>query len=278
MRILRYSDSSGHIALGRLTDDRTIQPLDIGDSPIGAAAALHAVPATGSTPIPLGEVWLLAPIPRPGKFLALALNFRGHNKEVGAADPEHPIFFNKQTTCVCGPGDDVVVPAVSQMVDYEGELGVVIGRVARHVTAREAMACVAGYLIVNDVSVRDWQMPSPTTTFGKSFDTHGPLGPWLSTADEVDDPMALTIKTWVNDELRQNGTTSDMLFSIAEQIAYASVACTLEPGDVIATGTPEGVGLSLTPPRWLRPGDRVRIAIEGLGELENPVVGSDAAH
>jgi 2-keto-4-pentenoate hydratase/2-oxohepta-3-ene-1,7-dioic acid hydratase in catechol pathway len=158
------------------------------------------------------------------------------------------------------------------MVDYEGELGFVIGRRCRHVPAARAREVIAGYTVVNDVSARDWQFRSPTMTMGKSFDTHGPLGPCLVTADEIDDPHALRLRTWVNGELRQDARTDDLIFDCYAQVEHLSTAFTLEPGDVIATGTPAGVGMAMNPPRLLGPGDAVRIEIEGIGVLENPVI------
>ena len=161
-------------------------------------------------------------------------------------------------------------------MDYEGELGVVIGRTTRRVAAAEALGAVGGYLVVNDVSVRQWQRRSPTFTLGKSFDTHGPTGPWVVTPDEVPDPLDLRIRTWVNDELRQDGSTAQMVLGIAEQIAYLSQSMTLEVGDILTTGTPAGVGAGFDPPRWLRPGDVVTVEIDGIGRLENPVVAEPA--
>lgn len=158
------------------------------------------------------------------------------------------------------------------MVDYEGELGMVIGRRGRHVPASAALDLVAGFIVVNDVSVRDWQLASPTMMMGKGFDTHGPTGPWIVTPDEVEDPRDLTVRTWVNGELRQDGSTADMIFDCAEMIEHLSAAFTLVPGMLLSTGTPAGVGLASTPPRWLRAGDVVRIEVGGVGTIENPVV------
>lgn len=236
-------------------------------------ATLEAVARAASATHPLAAVRLLAPVGRPAKLLAIARNYAAHAAERGGllAD-DFPVFFNKQTSCIVGPGDAIVVPAVSEQVDYEGELGVVIGRTARNVTAQDALGFVAGYTVVNDVSVRDWQKRAPTMTLGKSFDTHGPIGPWLVTAGEIADPQALRIRTWVNGELRQDDTTASMLHDCAQQIAVLSTACTLEPGDVVATGTPAGVGAAFDPPRWLRAGDDVRITIEQVGTLTNPVI------
>lgn len=243
--------------------------------------ALGATPAErdalvdqrGARSIDLGDADLLAPIPRPPKFLAIGLNYAEHVAETGKQRPDLPLFFNKQSTCVVGPGEAIEVPAVSSMVDYEGELGMVIGRRCRDVRAADAAEVVAGYLVVNDVSVRDWQQRSPTMTLGKSFDTHGPIGPWIVTADELGDPHGRRLRTWVNDRLLQDGNTSQMITDCWEQIELLSTVCTLEVGDVIATGTPAGVGVARDPQVWLRDGDVVRVEIEGVGTLENPVIG-----
>jgi 2-keto-4-pentenoate hydratase/2-oxohepta-3-ene-1,7-dioic acid hydratase in catechol pathway len=222
---------------------------------------------------PLAEVPLLAPV-LPRKYLAIGLNFADHIAESGMEAPEFPIFFNKQATCVVGPGADVHMPRVSDLLDYEGELAIVIGQRCRHVPEDRAHEVIAGYTIANDVSVRDWQLRTPTMTMGKSFDTHGPLGPWLVTTDELGDPHSLQIKTWVNDELRQDGSTSEMIYDCFQQVAHLSTAFTLEPGDVIATGTPAGIGAVRQPfpEGLLKVSDTVRVEIEGIGALENTVV------
>jgi 2-keto-4-pentenoate hydratase/2-oxohepta-3-ene-1,7-dioic acid hydratase in catechol pathway len=214
---------------------------------------------------------LRAPILRPPKFLAVGLNYADHVAEAGIEPPKLPMIFNKQSTCVAGPRDPVHMPRVSQALDYEGELGFVIGRRCRHVPRDRAHEAIAGYLVVNDVSVRDWQLRVPTWTMGKSFDTHGPIGPWITTADEID-PSGLRLRTWVNGELRQDSNTKHLIFDCAALVEHLSTAFTLEPGDVVATGTPGGVGIALKPPRLLAVGDRVRIEIEGLGALDNEVV------
>lgn len=232
--------------------------------------------ANGGQRIALSEVSLLAPIPRPGKFLGIGLNYADHIGETGRERPEHPMFFTKQSSCVIGPEQAIHCPAVSEKVDYEGELGVVIGKRCKNVPQEQAHQVIAGYTICNDVTVRDWQHRSPTWTLGKSFDTHGPMGPWLVTADEIADPHNLSLKTWVDDELRQNANTGDMLFNCYEMIAYLSQAMTLEPGDVISTGTPAGVGVKMKPRGYLQPGQTVKIAIEGIGELINPVIAEPA--
>ncbi|MGR8930461.1 MAG: fumarylacetoacetate hydrolase family protein [Gammaproteobacteria bacterium] len=222
--------------------------------------------------ISISDVILRAPLPRPGKFLGIGLNYADHIGETGRERPEHPMFFSKQSTCVIGPGQAIHCPAVSEKVDYEGELGIVIGKRCKYVCAEKAHEVIAGYTICNDVTVRDWQQRSPTWTLGKSFDTHGPMGPWLVTTDEIADPHHLSLKTWVDDELRQNANTGEMLFNCYEIIAYLSQAMTLEPGDVISTGTPAGVGVKMKPRGYLKPGQTVRIEIENIGTLSNPVI------
>jgi 2-keto-4-pentenoate hydratase/2-oxohepta-3-ene-1,7-dioic acid hydratase in catechol pathway len=221
----------------------------------------------------LADVRLLAPV-LPRKYLAIGLNYADHIAESGMEAPEFPVFFNKQTTCVVGPGDDVHMPKVSSLLDYESELAIVIGKRCRHVSEKRAPEVIAGYTIANDVSVRDWQLRTPTMTMGKSFDTHGPLGPWVVSADELGDPHDLAIRTYVNDELRQDGNTSEMVRGCFEQVAHLSEAFTLEPGDAIATGTPAGVGAAVQPfpEGLLKVGDTVRVEIEGIGALENSVV------
>lgn len=220
----------------------------------------------------LEEVELHAPIARPGKFLAIGFNYADHIEETGRDAPEDPVFFNKQSTCVSGPFDPIERPRASEALDYEGELGFVIGTRCRHVPAERATEVIAGYLVVDDVSVRDWQRATPTITLGKSWDTHGPIGPWLTTADELDDPHDLRIQTWVNGEQRQDSRTSNLVFDCFAQVAHLSTVCTLEPGDIVATGTPAGIGVAMEPRRFLVPGDVVRIEVEGLGAIENPVI------
>ncbi|HWD54336.1 MAG TPA: fumarylacetoacetate hydrolase family protein [Acidimicrobiales bacterium] len=238
----------------------------------GALDQVRAV-AAGATPRhALAEVALHAPIPDPPVILAIGMNYRAHVAEMGREPPEWQYWFNKQRTAIAGPGDPIVLPTVSEMVDYEGELAMVIGPRCQHVPAARALEVVAGYTVINDVSARDWQWRTPTFTMGKSFDTHAPCGPELVTGDELGDPGRLGIRTWVNDELRQDSSTSDLIFGCAEMIEYLTTAFPLEPGTIIATGTPAGVGAGFDPPRFLADGDMVRIAIEGVGELENPVV------
>jgi 2-keto-4-pentenoate hydratase/2-oxohepta-3-ene-1,7-dioic acid hydratase in catechol pathway len=218
-----------------------------------------------------------APVPRPGTVFAIGLNYQEHVDESrsGAAPaaprPTHPTVFTKISSSIVGPGAGVEVPHASTMVDWEGELCLVIGKAARHVSEADAYSCIAGYTIGNDISVRDWQFHTPTWIMGKGFDTHAPIGPWLVTTDEVD-PAGLRLQTWVNGVLKQDANTRDLIFTIPVLIAYLSTAFTLRPGDVIFTGTPAGVGAARKPPEWLAAGDTVKVAITGLGELENPVV------
>jgi len=248
--------------------------LTAGDPALRRAEA--AANKTGSR-LSLASVRLTSPILRPPKFLAIGLNYADHVAEAGIETPKLPTVFNKQSTCVTGPRDPIHLPRVSKALDYEGELGFVIGRRCRHVPRDRAHEVIAGYLVVNDVTVRDWQLRVPTWTMGKSFDTHGPLGPWLTTSDEVGDPHGLRVRTWVNGELRQDSNTKHLIFDCFAVVEHLSTAFTLEPGDVVATGTPGGVGIAMKPPRLLSTGDVVRIEIDGLGFLENPVVDEPAS-
>ncbi|WP_370279359.1 fumarylacetoacetate hydrolase family protein [Pontibacterium sp.] len=221
--------------------------------------------------IPLADVQLLAPIAQPEKFLGVGLNYADHIEETGLDTPEFPTIFNKQSSCVIGPDDAIHRPRVSEKLDYEGELALVIGKECRHVPYDQAHKVIAGYTIVNDVSVRDWQIKAPTWTLGKSFDTHGPMGPWIVTADAID-PHNLELKTWVNNELRQHSNTEHLIFDCYKLVETLSTVCTLKPGDVIATGTCSGVGVKMKPRGYMKPGDTVTIKIEGIGQLSNPVV------
>jgi 2-keto-4-pentenoate hydratase/2-oxohepta-3-ene-1,7-dioic acid hydratase in catechol pathway len=236
-----------------------------------ALAAAQSAIAAGPR-LALASVRLEAPIARPPKFLAVGLNYADHVAESGLEKPKHPTIFNKQSTCVIGPRDAIHLPRASHVLDYEGELGFVIGRRCRHVSRDDAPDVIAGYLVVNDVTVRDWQLRTPTWTMGKSFDTHGPIGPWIVTSDELADPHRLSLRTWVNGELRQDSNTKELIFDCFSLVEHFSTAFTLEPGDVVATGTPSGVGISRKPPLLLEAGDVVRIEIEGIGRIENPVI------
>ena len=300
MKLVSYETQPGVVGGGVVIDDHVVALAAIDSAPSDVAALLAAGPgvvgdvarraATTRERTPLSEATLRAPIPRPSKYLAIGFNYKSHLAEIQAAgqrpefaermqrfkhlreafpDPSLPTFFNKQVSCITGPFDPILAPYDSSMLDYEGELVVVIGRRIRRADAAGARASVAGYTVGNDVSVRDWQQDTPTMWPGKSFDTHGPLGPWIVTADELD-PSDLAVRTWVDDQLRQDGSTADMVTGIDEMIAALSRVCTLEPGDLVATGTPGGVGLFSG--NLLRPGQRVRVEIEGIGSIDNPIV------
>lgn len=222
-------------------------------------------------PLPLDEVTLRPPVPAPGKLIFFGLNYADHAAESGVALPDVPTFFAKWNNSLIAHGETIVVPADTEQPDYEAELGVVIGRRARNVARPDALSYVAGYTCVNDVSARDLQNRTQQWTHGKAIDTFAPMGPWLVTADEIPDPQRLAIRCEVDGEVLQDSNTKQMAFGVADLISFLSRTMTLEPGDVLATGTPPGVGLGRTPPRWLRDGERVAIEIEGIGRLENPV-------
>jgi 2-keto-4-pentenoate hydratase/2-oxohepta-3-ene-1,7-dioic acid hydratase in catechol pathway len=237
-----------------------------------ALAQLKKIAGTAKGTLPLDRVRLRAPIMRPGKIMAIGLNYADHIAETNAKPPESQVWFCKQGTSIAGPGDDVQVPAVSSMVDWEAELCFVIGKRAKHVPKERAHEVIFGYMCGNDVSVRDWQRRTPQWIMGKGFDTHAPIGPYLVTADEVGDPHALGIRCFVNGIKRQDSNTKHLVFNCFDQIAHLSEAFTLEPGDVVFTGTPAGVGAAMSPQVWLKAGDTVRVEIDKLGALENPVV------
>lgn len=240
------------------------------------AAGMRRAAAAGGSGEALADVRLAAPVTNPRKFLGIASNYQSHIDEVlasmpGYVPPEYQRWFAKLPTSINGPHDPILMPPESQQLDWEVELAVVIGQRCRRVAAERAHEVVAGYTICNDVSVRDWQKRSPTIMLGKSFDTHGPLGPWIVTPEEVGDPHALRLRCLVNGAVVQDGSTSEMINNIWEQIAYLSTVCTLEPGDVLATGTPKGTGGSMKPPRFLKVGDRVRCEVEHIGAIEAEV-------
>ena len=251
-----------------------IEFLKAGDEAMAAAQAAQTNPEVA---FPVADVVLQAPVPRPGKILAIGLNYADHVAESGGQAPAVQMWFNKQRTAANRPYGTINKPAVSDQLDYEGELAFVIGKRAKHVPAERAHEVIAGYCCGNDVSVRDWQAAARTMQIGKSFDSHAPFGPWIVTADEVGDPHDLGIRTVVNDEVRQNSNTKHLIFNCFEQIAHLTQAFTLEPGDVIFTGTPSGVAAAMRPPQWLRVEDEVRVEIENVGYIEHRVVAEDAA-
>lgn len=220
----------------------------------------------------IGDVHLMAPVPRPQKILAIGLNYADHVAETGREPPKEQVWFPKLLNAINGPYDPIQLPIASRQVDYEAELVFIVGKRCKHVSRKDAPGAVFGYCAGNDVSVRDWQFRTPQYTLGKSFDTHAPFGPWIVTADEIGDPHRLGIRSLVNGELRQNSNTRHLIFNVYDQIALISQALTLEPGDVIFTGTPGGVGVAMTPPNFLKAGDTVRVEIARIGALEGLVV------
>jgi 2-keto-4-pentenoate hydratase/2-oxohepta-3-ene-1,7-dioic acid hydratase in catechol pathway len=281
MRLARFTHNNA-TRLGVVVDDSIIDLGAVPELPRDMVAFLKAgkdaldrartAVKDKLRPLPVKDVKLEAPVAQPPEFLAIGLNYADHIAESGMKTPEFPMFFNKQATCVNAPFDPIHRPRVSEALDYEGELGVVIGKRCRHVPRDRAHEVIAGYLIVNDVSVRDWQRRAQTMTLGKSFDTHGPIGPWIVTSDEMTDPHRLDLKTWVNGELRQHSNTKNLIFNCFAQVETLSTVCTLMPGTIISTGTPGGVAAAMKPPKWLKAGDTVKIEIEGIGHIEHKVI------
>ncbi len=282
MKLIRYSHD-GETRIGALKEQGVIDLVAAGapwrsireiiEGGEEALAALKNIVANAKPVLTLDAVKLLPPIERPGKYLAIGMNYAKHLEEadkLGIARSKHQVWFNKQTTCIVGPYDEIE-QGVTEKLDYEVELVAVIGKPAKGVTESEAPAHIFGYCVGNDVSARDWQFHSPTFTMGKSFDTHGPIGPWIVTADEIADPHALRLRSWVNGELRQDNNTANMIHNLWAQISYLSTAFTLESGDLIATGTPEGVGVGMEPQVFLQPGDLIRCEVESIGAIENRV-------
>jgi 2-keto-4-pentenoate hydratase/2-oxohepta-3-ene-1,7-dioic acid hydratase in catechol pathway len=272
MKLLRYGPV-GQEKPGLLDRDGRIRDLSGAVRDI-AGEALAPASLDRLRRLDPASLTLVAGSPRLGpcvgsvsKIVAIGLNYRLHAQEAGAAIPSEPIFFMKATSSICGPKDDVIIPKGSQKTDYEVELGIVIGSLARHVSQSDARKHVAGYCVVNDVSEREFQIErGGQWTKGKSADTFCPTGPWLVTPDEVPDPGKLALWTEVNGERRQSSNTADLIFGVDEIVSYVSQFMTLLPGDVIPTGTPSGVGMGFKPPKFLKPGDRVRLSVEGLGE------------
>jgi 2-keto-4-pentenoate hydratase/2-oxohepta-3-ene-1,7-dioic acid hydratase in catechol pathway len=225
-----------------------------------AQAAAHVVE--------LSKVRLNPPIARPGKIMAIGLNYADHIEETKQPKPEHQIWFSKMPTSINGPFDPIVIARGGEQVDYEAELVVVIGKKARHVAKKDAASVVFGYCCGNDVTERAWQFRTSQWILGKSFDTHAPIGPWITTGDEAGDPHALGIRCFVNGEKRQDSNTRNLVFNVFDQIEQLSQVMTLEPGDLLFTGTPGGVGAAMRPPKFLKSGDKVRVEIDRLGAIE----------
>ena len=239
-------------------------------------AKFESLAASERADLALADVTLLAPVPRPGKIFCIGLNYADHIAESGMGTPAEQVWFTKAGTSINAPFGAIELPRVSTQLDYEAELAFVIGKRCRHVSAERAHEVIFGYCAANDVSVRDWQMKTSQFVIGKSFDTHCPYGPWIVTPDEIGDPHTLGIRCLVNGEVRQNSNTKELIFNCFDQIAFLSKAMTLEPGDLILTGTPGGVGIGSKPPRWLKAGDVVRVEIDRIGAIESRVVAESA--
>ena len=270
MRLATIRTDSGTTA-ARLDGD-VLVPLDAADVGELLAAGGLGRPREGAAPVPVSEADFAPVVPRPGKIICVGLNYRAHILETGRELPEYPTLFAKFADTLTGARDDLVLPSVSEKVDWEVELGVIIGRPVYRASADEAEAGIAGYTVVNDVSMRDWQRRTLQWLQGKMFERSTPTGPYLVTADEVGTAPDLEVRCEVDDVVMQQSRTSDLLFGAAEIVAYASQAVTLRPGDLIATGTPGGVGNARKPPVYLRPGNVLRTWIEGLGECVNHCV------
>ncbi len=277
MKLVTFTDDAGtRVGLAKddgIVDLRKVDP-DLPRDMIGLMSEWSRIrgtiegAATRKADAPLDAVKLEAPVPRPGKILAIGLNYADHIAESGQKTPEQQIWFCKHVTAVNAPFAPVQMPKVSMLLDYEAELVAVIGKRCKHVPKDKAHEVVFGYCAGNDVTVRDWQFKTPQWMLGKSFDTHAPFGPWIVTADEIGDPHTLGIRGFVNGEKRQDSNTKHLVFDVYDQIAHLSQAMTLEPGDVIFTGTPGGVGAALKPPQFLKVGDVTRVEIDKIGAIE----------
>ena len=271
MRLATF-DYQGTTFFGRLEDD-VAQPLEGGFAAVAEAICHGRAPIAAGPAFPRGEVILRAPVPRPGKFLCIGLNYRDHAAESGMEVPKLPVVFNKFSSSVVAHDDAVVIPSGCSQLDYEAELAFVVGRRARHVQPHEARSYVLGYTCVNDVSARDFQFGDGQWTRGKACDTFGPMGPAIVTADEVRDPHALGIRLRLNGQTLQDSNTDQLVFGVDALMVFLSRHFTLEPGDIVATGTPPGVGFARKPPIYLKHGDVMEVEIDGVGLLRNPVRG-----
>ncbi len=280
MKLVTFTDQAG-TRIGIAKDDGIVDlkkaDADLPRDMIGLISNWSALrpaierSAARKADMPSTAVKLEAPIPRPGKILAIGLNYADHIAESGQKTPEQQIWFCKHVTSVNGPFDPIQLPKVSMLLDYEAELVAVVGKRCKHVPKEKAHQVVFGYCAGNDVTVRDWQFKTPQWMLGKSFDTHAPFGPAIMTADEIGDPHTLGIRAFVNGEKRQDSNTKHLVFDVYDQIAHLSQAMTLEPGDLIFTGTPGGVGAALKPPQFLKAGDVTRIEIDKIGAIEATV-------
>ena len=279
MRFVTF-EQGGHPQAGVVIDDRIVSLAEAGFGNVsavlhGGSEALAKVRdwiACAPAGVPITDVRLCAPIPDPPKILCMGLNYRDHAHEAGLEIPRYPVIFAKYSNTVIGSGEPIVLPKNSRKPDYEAEFAFVIGKRARHINAGDWREYVFGYMNANDVSARDYQMSVSQWTMGKNFDTFAPMGPYLVTADEIADPHNLNISLTLNGETMQSSNTRELIFKVPETVAFLSSVMTLEPGDVVLTGTPAGVGFSRKPPRWLAPGDEIVVHIDGLGELRNTCV------
>jgi 2-keto-4-pentenoate hydratase/2-oxohepta-3-ene-1,7-dioic acid hydratase in catechol pathway len=269
MRLVTFERAGSAPQAGIVTPDGRVTGLDRDMLAVIAAGPPSSVAGASYD---LADVKLLAPIPRPPKFICVGLNYRDHARETGMEIPTVPTIFNKFTNVVIGPRAPIVLPRISTRPDYEAEFAFVIGAGGRNIAASNALNHVFGYTIVNDVTARDYQMVTSQWLMGKTFDTFAPMGPWIVTRDEIADPHALDISLEIGGEILQRSNTRELVFGVPALIEYISSVVTLEPGDIVATGTPAGVGFARKPPRYLRAGDEVVIRIQGIGELRNPVV------
>lgn len=282
MKIVTFQRPGRAPEPGAVSGDRVISLADAGFADVPSLLAHgreslarieHQIAsAPASAVLLLGSVRLLAPVPRPPKLICVGLNYRDHALETNMPIPDVPTIFNKFPSTVIGAGDPIVLPKNSAKPDYEAELAFVIGRGGRHIPADRWQDHVFGYTIVNDVSARDFQMATTQWLMGKTFDTFAPMGPWIVTADEIADPHGLDISLEIGGEVLQHSNTRELIFRIPDLVAYLSSVVTLEPGDVVSTGTPSGVGFARKPPRWLKAGEEVVVKIAGIGELRNPAV------
>ena len=285
MKLVTFS-MSGQSRLGVLRPDGTIADVSRADSGIPAdileflAGGEAMRQRAGSVADGISAAYVLdpqiahigPPIPHPDKILCIGVNYKDHIEETHSETPEHPVVFSKYSNTIIGPGDAIHLPAISTMVDYEAEFAVVMGRTARNVSKEDALDYVGGYTILNDVSARDFQKRTSQWTIGKSFDTFAPIGPVLVTSDEIPDPHTLDIKLRLNGEEMQSSNTRQLLFNVNDLIADITAAITLQPGDIISTGTPGGVGMARDPQVLLKPGDEIEVEVEGIGILRNPVI------
>lgn len=279
MRLVSFRTATGHVGFGPISGDGVVDagrrlPLPTASLRAALAAgrldALRAL-AMGAADYALADVQLLPPIPEPDKLIMIGLNYRSHQEELGVPAPKNPMVIARFASSQIGHGEPIVRPSISEQLDYEGELAVVIGRRARGLSAENALSAVLGYACYMDGTVRDFMSHTSQLTPAKSFPGTGAFGPWIVTADEIADPDQLDLTTRINGEVVQRGSTADMIWGVPQLVAYLSTFLELEPGDVICTGTPSGVGWTRKPPRWLRPGDQVEVEIGCIGALANPV-------